>query len=77
MRFLYTLAIYGHGSFLGHMTKNLFYEFMSEALNSLALIGHAVSEKKISENICHIHNLHISPLTGTDKPVGSKKIKKY
>ena len=50
------LTIYGHCGHLGHVTKNL------------ALIGQALSQKKMFEINGHIHVY--SPGEGADNPLG-------
>ena len=72
--FLKVFAIYSHGGHLGHVTLTTYINFHSPFPRMLhmkfALIGLAVSEKKMFEYYGHIHVY--SPGTGADNPPGAK-----
>ena len=63
---------FGHGRFLGHVTKTIFMKGCST--QNLALFGQAVSEKKVFENSTRIHVYSLG--AGTDNPLGSNVISK-
>ena len=61
-----------HGGQLGHVTctfiQTVFPTSQGDSTGNLALIGQAVSDKKMFENNGHIHVF--SPKAGADKTVG-------
>ena len=61
---LKVLAIYGHDSHLGHVTKTIFNKFMCDSTYNLALISQAVSE-----DVC---KYVYSPGAVADNHLGSK-----
>ena len=60
-----------HSGHLGHVTCTICMYFPTSqggSTRNLALIGRAVSEKKLFENNCNIHVC--SPRAGADNPCG-------
>ena len=72
-------AIYSHGGHLGHVTLTIYkyfhFHFLICLTLSLALIGRAVSRKKMFEYFGHIHLY--STGAGADNLLGPKYIHEH
>ena len=52
---MFFFAIYSHGDHLGHVTLTIYINFHEYSTRRLALIGQAVSEKKIFDYYGYIY----------------------